>query len=305
MKHLYILLIGLILSNASCSQSEKKENEKPTNPLFEEGTNNSLLWQITGNGLKDTSYVFGTMHLIDKEHFYFPESLRNLIKSSDLVVLEIGEELNNPLKALSLLQLDEGQSLFDYFTDEQEETIFTWVQDNMGLNKVQFEAAFGKMKPFVLVSLGAEMDVAENGESYEKTIMEIQSKNGIPLKGLETLEDQIGVFDNFTDEEQASMVMETIRMSGEEDTTMELMIDLYTRQNIDSLHLLIQQEGETLADKEDELLNNRNHNWIPKINQMVKGKTVFIAVGAGHLAGEQGVLQLLREEGYKVTPLKL
>lgn len=305
MKHLYILLLGLIFSNFGCSQSVEKEVKKSA-PSFEEGTKNSLLWQITGNGIKDTSYVFGTMHLIDKEYFYFPDNLKELIKSSDLVVLEIGEELNDPFKAMSLLKLDEGESLFDFFNEAQEDSIITWVEEKAGFNETQFRAMFGGMKPFVLISLGTEMDMAKDGESYERTIMAIQSENKIPLQGLETLEDQISVFDNFSDEEQANMVMETIRNSGEDsEIMMKNLMRLYHEQNIDSLNIMIHEEGETLADKEDELLSNRNHKWIPKINKMVADKKVFIAVGAGHLAGENGVLQLLREEGYTVTPLKL
>ena len=306
MKHLYILLLGLIFSNFGCSQSTPEETKSKTRPKFEEGTSNSLLWQITGNGMKDTSYVFGTMHLIDSQYYYFPDKLKELIKASDLVVLEIGEELNDPFKAMSLMKLDEGQSLFDFFNEAQEDSIIAWVEEKAGFNETQFRAMFGSMKPFVLISLGTELDMAKNAESYERTIMAIQSENKIPLRGLETLEDQISVFDNFSDEEQAQMVMETIRNSGENsELTMKKMMRLYHDQNIDSLNIMIHEEGETLADKEDALLSNRNHKWIPKINKMIADKKVFIAVGAGHLAGENGVLQLLRDEGYTVTPLKL
>ena len=149
------------------------------------------------------------------------------------------------------------------------------------------------------------MDMAKSAESYEKTIMKIQKESKIKLEGLETIEEQLGIFDDMTDEEQAEMVMEAIRKDGESEKMILDMMKIYRRQNIDSLYLMSHEEGETIANKEDEFLSNRNHKWIPKINSMIADRRVFIAVGAGHLGGKEGVLNLLREEGYTITPLKL
>lgn len=305
MKQFHLLLIGLLIASFGCSQAQEEKSNKPNAPKFEEGTENALLWQITGNGLKDTSYVFGTMHLINKEYFYFPDKLKTLIQSTDAVVLEIGEDLNDPFKAMKLMQLEGDRTIFDFFNEEQTDSILTWVEGNMGMNREKFTAAFGKMKPFILVSLGSEMNMAKCAESYEKTIMKIQKESKIKLEGLETIEEQLGIFDDMTDEEQAEMVMEAIRKDGESEKMILDMMKIYRRQNIDSLYLMIHEEGETIANKEDEFLSNRNHKWIPKINSMIADRRVFIAVGAGHLGGKEGVLNLLREEGYTITPLKL
>lgn len=306
MKHLYILLIGLAFANVGCSQSkEETTEEKVAKPRFEEGTNNSLLWQITSPDLKDTSYIFGTMHLIQKQYFYFPESLKNLIKSTDLVVLEIGEDLNNPMKAMQLLKLEEGKEMFDFFNEAQEDSILVWAEDKLGFDEKQFRAGFGTMKPFIIVSLASEADMMKTAESYEKTILKIQGEADVKLAGLETIEEQMSIFDNLTDEEQAQMVMEAIREDQDAKNQLQQMMELYSRQNIDSLQLLIHDESDAIADKEAEFLTNRNHNWVPKIEEMIAKQRVFIAVGAGHLGGAEGVLELLRKEGYKVTPLKL
>lgn len=305
MKHIYTLLVGLLLTSVGCSQAQEDKNVKPNAPKFEEGTNNTLLWQITGNGLKDTSYIFGTMHLINKEYFYFPDKLKTLIQSTDAVVLEIGEEMNDPFKAMKLMQLEGDRTIFDFFNEEQTDSILNWVELKMGMDEKKFTAAFGKMKPFILVSLGSEMDMAKTAESYEKTIMKIQRESKIKLEGLETIEDQLSIFDGMSDAEQAQIVMEAIRNDGKSEKMILDMMKIYQRQNIDSLYLMIHQEGETIANNEEEFLSNRNHRWIPKINSMIADKRVFIAVGAGHLGGDEGVLKLLREEGYTVTPLKL
>ena len=109
----------------------------------------------------------------------------------DAVVLEIGEDLNDPFKAMKLMQLEGDRTIFDFFNEEQTDSILAWVEGNMGMNREKFTAAFGKMKPFILVSLGSEMDMAKSAESYEKTIMKIQKESKIKLEGLETIEEQM------------------------------------------------------------------------------------------------------------------
>ncbi len=307
MKYTFILTLLLVFSHVSCSQSGEKtvEKERKSLPEIEEGTNNSLLWMVTQEASTDTSFVFGTMHIIQKKHFFFPELLEELISASDMVVLEIGEEMNNPLKAMNLLRLEEGESMFDYFNEAQTDSILDWAEAEMGMNEEQFRKSFGQMKPFVIVSAASAGDMLEDSESYERTIMEIQSEEKIKLEGLETLEEQMGIFDGLTDEEQAQMVMEAIKGGDEADQELEKMIRLYTNQNIDSMYAMIHDDSDAIANREAEFLYDRNENWIPKMEEMMKGKRIFFAVGAAHLGGDKGVLELLRKNGYKVTSVKL
>jgi uncharacterized protein YbaP (TraB family) len=220
-------------------------------------------------------------------------------------VLEIGEELNNPFKAMKLLQLEEGKSMFDFFTEIQKDSILDWAAKELNMSEEAFTASFGKMKPFVIVSTASEKDMLANAESYEKTIMKIQREADIELDGLETLEEQMSIFDNLTNEDQAKMVMEAIRGGDEGKDQIETMIKLYTEQNIDSMYAMIQSESDVMASQEAAFLSDRNKKWIPKMAEMMQGQRVFFAVGAGHLAGDQGVLELLRKKGYHVSSVKL
>ena len=81
------------------------------------------------------------------------------------------------------------------------------------------------------------------------------------------------------------------------------MVDIYKKQDLDGMITMISEDEDGIGDFEDVMLNNRNKNWIPVMAEMMKSETVFFAVGAGHLAGESGVIHLLRKEGYKLTPL--
>ncbi|XOV67411.1 MAG: TraB/GumN family protein [Fluviicola sp.] len=305
MKYIYLLSTLLIFANFGCSQSNEKPEVSNEKTPFEEGTNNSLLWLITKDGTQDTAFVFGTMHLIKKEYFFFPELLKNIIKESDKVVLEVGDEINNPLKAMALLRLEEGKSLYDFFDDKQKDSLIQWAENDLGMTESMFTMSFGKMKPFAVVSLASAEDMLKDSKSYEQTIMEVQKEAGIPLEGLETLEEQMSIFDDLSDEEQATMVMDAIRGGNEAEQQLEDMLRLYRAQNIDSMYLMVHDEGDVLADKENEFLTDRNQKWIPRMEEMMKDNRVFFAVGAAHLGGKEGVLELLRKEGYNVTSIKL
>lgn len=263
----------------------------------------SLLWKIEGNGIKSPSYLFGTMHLIEKSYFYFPESLEKLVKKSDVLVMEIGD-LPDQVEMMKYVTLQEG-TFFDYFTPEQTDTILTWAKSKLGLTEEAFRATFSKFKPFLVVQTATQMQFMGKTESYELTLQNIASAGKVKIEGLETVADQMKIFDDLTKAQQSQMVMESIRDEEKSNSLMSNMQQVYRRQRIDSLYSMIRTEGGVLADEQNAFLDQRNRNWIPKIKKYVSSGKTFIAVGAGHLGGENGVIRLLEKEGYKVTPVKI
>ena len=99
------------------------------------------------------------------------------------------------------------------------------------------------------------------------------------------------------------MLLETIEMGDSDSDSMQKLVEVYKLQDIQGMQDLFKEEGSDLDGHEDVLLNNRNKNWIPVIAEEMKKGSTFFAVGAGHLAGPQGVIHLLREAGYKMTAI--
>ena len=263
----------------------------------------SLLWKIEGNGLTSESYLFGTMHMIEKEYFVFPPKLEKLVKKSDALMMELAG-LPNQLEALKYVTLKEG-SFFDYFTKEQTDSILTWAKKDLNMSEDVFRRTMKTMKPFVVVQLATQMQFMGKTESYEVSFEKIATDHKIDILGLETIEQQMSIFDNLSDEDQVEMVMSTIRDPKKSIKTTTEMEKLYVGQNVDSLFLYINQEGGYIEDNQAIFLDDRNKNWIPKIQNEIKTKKTFIAVGAGHLGGPQGLIRLLQKEGYTVTPIEL
>jgi uncharacterized protein YbaP (TraB family) len=200
--------------------------------------------------------------------------------------------------------LQEG-TFYDFFTPQQMDTILAWTKSKMMMDEKTFKTTFSKFKPFVLVQTATQMQFMGKTESYEMTFQNIANKNKIKMEGLETIADQMKIFDDLTKEQQAEMVMEGIRDEVKSNEMSTKMQQIYRRQRIDSLYNMIHAEGGVLAAEQNKFLDNRNKNWIPKIKNYVSQGKAFIAVGAGHLGGENGVIRLLEKEGFTVTPVKL
>lgn len=262
---------------------------------------NTLLWKIEGKKVKKDAYIFGTIHLIEKEKFYFPDHFRQLVSNSGQIVLEIGNL--NQMEALNHMMLQQG-TFFDFFTPEQTDSILVWAKESMGMEPEQFKMALGKMKPFTIVQLTTQKDLIGKIESYDMKIQSIAVENDIPVIGLETIAQQIAIFDNMDTLTQREMVMELIRNPQKQNETLHAMFEIYLQQNVDKMYQFISEEGGSMMEFSDELLLKRNHDWIPKIEELIQKKSTLIAVGAGHLGGEEGVLRLLEKKGYRITPVQ-
>jgi uncharacterized protein len=262
---------------------------------------NTLLWKIEGKKVKKNSYIFGTIHMIDKDQFYFPEEFKKIIKKSKQVVLEISNL--NQAEAMQHLILQKG-SFFDFFTAEQQDSLLVWAKEQFVMDADKFRMTFGRMKPFAVIQMASQKDLIGKIESYDMTIQSIANANKIPVLGLETIEQQIAIFDNMDSLKLRNMVMDLVRKPHNQMDELQKMFDIYLKQNVDAMHDHIASNGGSMMESSEELLYQRNRNWVPKIRELVRKKRTLIAVGAGHLGGEEGVLRLLEKWGYKLTPVK-
>ena len=264
------------------------------------GQNNSLLYQVKSKD-KKVSYLFGTIHMIPDSLYYFPSKLDKIISKSDEVILEVAN-LSDQSSLMKLMMLDSG-SCFDIFTSEQKDSVLNWGADLLGIKPEQFEKGFEKRKPFTLLQLSFQKMISGKIRMVD---MEIESKaqhDKIPVTGLETVEYQLSIFDKMPAEEMANFIMETVRHPDDGEADFRKMVQYYNKQDLESLAKLI-LESDELGSSAEELLDKRNKNWIPKMENLMSSKACFFAVGAGHLGGPNGVIELLRQKGYEVTPVR-
>lgn len=261
---------------------------------------NSLLYKVSGENGK-VAYIYGTMHMLPDSLFYFPQKLEKILSKSSELVLEI-DNISDRSKAESLLTLKEG-SCFDLFTPVQKDSVIQWGSTLLRMKPEAFEKGFTSKKPFTLMQLSMQGMMNGPVKFMELELMGRAANYKLPISGLETMEFQISVFDNLPDSVMNVMIMDLIRHPESNKATYAEMYAMYQQQNVAALAKLVESSDE-MAGSTDVLLTQRNKNWIPGIEQKMSKNGCFVAVGAGHLGGAQGILQLLRDKGYKVTPIR-
>ena len=266
-------------------------------------TKNALLWEVKSKDGKITSYLYGTMHLMDADLFYFPKKLEKLLLKSDVLCMEISN-VNDPDLSPDALFL-KNETLSDYFSIEQMDSIYRWAEKSMLMNKEQFNTNFSKAKPFLLLQFLLQSSLPENAKSYEKEFENLAKNNKKTIEGLESVTEQLELFTSLSKKDQTEMVMSSLRDEANAKSSFQEMQKIYLSQNIDELYTFMKKESDSPVNSSRAFLEDRNQKWIPQMEKMMDSKSVFFAVGAAHLAGPEGVIALLIKKGYTLTPIKL
>lgn len=262
---------------------------------------NALLYKVSSLKNEHSSYIFGTMHVMSENNFYFPKAIEDHLLECDALCMEVKEISKQSIKPELLF--DSNKPLQDYCTNRQWDSIISWAETNLLMNRSSFEANFQFAKPFILLQFMLQNSLPSAHKSHEIELEKIASENEIDQYGLETVEEQLNLFNKIDYPSQISMLMKQLaelKNSKEEFNKME---KFYASQNMDSLCILT--DTTIFDDFREELLINRNIRWILKMKPLMRKKDVFFAVGAGHLCGDEGVIQLLKNEGYLIEAIKL
>jgi uncharacterized protein len=264
----------------------------------------SLLWEISGNGLKKSSYLFGTVHLIPKDDFFVSKEMIKKFTESEQLVLEIDMGGLNPMSMInsSGISLPEGVSLKTLLSVADYKYLETFFNDTLGMNLELINKT--NMKPIFLSTLVTQIGDMSQTESYELTLTAWAKMQDKQVKGLETIEFQMAIFDSIPYSKQAEMLMEAVKNNKEAKKELDELYKYYKSNELSKLVHLSNESSSDLMEFEDILLIKRNNSWISLIEKYAIEKPSFFAVGALHLPGEKGVINLLRKRGYKVEPVK-
>ncbi len=263
---------------------------------------NTLLWEISGNGLTSPSYLFGTFHLLCKDDINFSETLKQAVNNSHEIYLEL--DLDDPatiMGALMLMNMKDGKKLKDLYTTDQYQRVSGFFKDSL---KTPI-SLFQRMKPeFLIALLYPKMMPCNSASSVEEEIMQLAKDAGKEIKGLETMAFQASVFDSIPYEKQANELLNTIDSLEKSKADFVLMLNAYKSQRLDEIEKIVNTPEFGAAENQDILLDNRNKNWVQQLKPIMQKNPVFTAVGAGHLVGKNGLIALLRAEGFTVSGLE-
>lgn len=265
--------------------------------------NSSLLWEVSNDNNPQKSYIFGTIHLIDSKDFYFPKKIKTIAQESEEFIFE----LNKLPEYSDILELTKNRnySTFESYTEKEQELIFDWFESKMNFQRQQVRTLFSTTPPIFISQLITLSQISKNLASYEKELFGIAQSSSKPIVGLETIKEQFDLLNSIPTKIQAKSILESIEKENETLEEFKHLTSIYLKQNIDSIKDFVTSHTSVIELNNDEFIDQRNIKWIPIIEEELNTKKCFIAVGAGHLGGKNGLIQLLKEKNYIVKPINI
>jgi len=262
---------------------------------------NSLFWEISGNGLTESSYLYGTMHTQDERAFQFKEGVMDAFNHAEIYAMELNMDSVDQTALLSKLIMDSTYSLKTLLTADEYTLVSDFFRDSLGQALFMFE----RMQPLFTAQMVALRDLeAQQTDALDIYFFKEAKKQKKQTIGLEKTMEQIDAFSAVPYELQAKGLVDAVTDYGKEgELDMDTMMKYYVEGNLDKLLEM------TIEDEEDEemakifndiFLIKRNYNMTDRAEPYIKKGSTFIAVGAAHLPGKEGIITLLRKKGYKV-----
>lgn len=266
------------------------------------GFNAQLLWKISGNGLSQHSYLYGTIHIMPKEKFLVSPKIHEAFNYSAKMALEVdlNMDLKTKIKVALEMILPGGKTIKDYLKPDEFSKINSFCLDSLKMKKSKLKKYY-RLKPFFFSSVVAQEQMGETS-SYELEFMKMAKKRKMKMIGLESIEFQMQTINKISIEDQVKMLVQ--EFGANSTTQFDEMLNLYLKEDLEGLFKLLSKESDAIPEFNYNFLEVRNKNWIPIIEKNISSNSFFIAVGAAHLPGENGVIELLRGNGFTVDPVK-
>lgn len=263
------------------------------------------LWVVKD---RDTTiYLFGTVHILKPGLSWFDEAVKTAFDASDQVVLEVvgADDPATMQAAIVRNAIDANGPTVTSQLPEDKRAAYAKALGELGVPA----AAFDKFKPWfpaTMISVGLLPKFGYDPESGAERVIAAAAKSaGKPVTALETVDQQFGFFDSLPRESQMVMLERTIDQLPTLHTTLDAMVANWARGDPKALGKTMNEEVEDTPNMRKVLLTDRNARWADWIStRMQQPGTVFIAVGAGHLAGKGSVQDYLKQHKLKAKRVK-
>ena len=281
-----------------------------------------LLYKISGNGLEKPSYIIGTHHLANVGFVNQINGVTEALTETDQVYGELVWDTMTNIDSLKAVQnamtLPAGKTIKDYLTPDEYKRLDAFMVAKMGtgLSNPMVASKMGNLTPMALVTqfqlllfMTKHMGEFDPSSTFDQYFQAQAKKNGLPCGGLETLQKQINVL--YTGKPMSRQVEELMCFIDNENFNSQMMEDLtsaFYAQNLETLKQVMDRKlggkCDSTPEEEAKLIYDRNADWVSKMPTIMASKPTFFAVGAAHLPGDKGVLQLLRNAGYTVEGVR-
>ncbi|MEY4620419.1 MAG: hypothetical protein RIS65_1591 [Pseudomonadota bacterium] len=249
-----------------------------------------------------TIYLFGSIHILKPGLGWFDDGVKTAFDSSDQLLLELVEPPAAEVQALfgKLAMDQQGKTLRSKMNDA-DRAVYDAAMGKLGIPAPAFDPFEPWAAAITLSMVAMQKSGFDPNSGVEKQLTAAAKVRNKPIAGLETMEFQLGLFDTLPEAEQIAFLVEAAKQIDDMGSSMDKMVAMWASAETERLGQLM-NEGLTSRTLYDTLLTKRNANWAKWISaRMAKPGVIFIAVGAGHLAGPTSVQNLLPAYGLSAT----
>ncbi len=265
----------------------------------------SPLWQISGNGLTQSSYLFGSLKFTHEKHFQVPEVVIKKIKASKIFAIEDQVDHHAQHELNSALHFPKGETLATQLKPEEYKEVVAFFETEFHLNKPTFEMKYGKMKPLALSIAMTRLSLGEKVKFYDIELLRIASKNKVKTYSLEPIEREAQALNAYPLLNQTRALLYSVEHFEEQKSEFQKLMVSFPLGTLDEIFEYAQHPTEGNPIFIEEFYFKRNAEWLPKIEKMMKEESAFICIGVSHLEGDHGLLALLKNKGYTLTSVSL
>lgn len=263
------------------------------------------LWVVKD---KDTTiYLFGTVHVLKPGLSWFDEAVKDAFDKSDELMLEIvmPEDQAEVAKVMMPLAIDQSGKTLSSRLDPEQLKAYQAAMASVGLPAAQFDM-FEPWFPAITLSVLPLTKLGyDPNQGAEKLLTSFAKQANKPVKGLETLSEQLGFFDKLPETQQVTFLNQVVKDLDKLGPQLDKMVILWAKGDPDGLAVSMNESMAATPELAKMLLWDRNARWADQLKaRMDQPGTVFVAVGAGHLAGEHSVQDYLKERGLKAKRVK-
>jgi len=266
-----------------------------------EDKNHGLLWELSKPGI-EPAYLFGTIHSEDPEVLQLPQPVQQAIDRCNTVVLEMLLDAEAMMYSSKAMLMMDGRMLSDIIG----KPLFRQTASAIRSRGIQ-ELVLERMKPWAAAVI-LSMPASETGLVLDMMLYQNALEQGKSVHGLETVEEQLNVFEALPEKDQVLLLQDAVENFPELDVLHAELLEAYKQRDLAGLMALseaaMQAGDQQLADEfQQHLVVDRNHRMSDRMQVYLRQGEVFIAVGALHLPGEEGLLKLLEQQGFTVRRL--
>ncbi len=275
------------------------------NYSFGQTTKNELFWEITGNGLNEPSYMLATVKFLPKDKFFISAKVEEKLNECEIFATETLMDHHARHELNKAAHLPHHKSIKDYLSKEDFLKLEKLFDEKLGIGKLKFETVYSQFKPVLLSVTITRLSLGKDVKYLEMELMKKAHKADLVIMGLETAEREIAAMEQFPIKDQVHALLHTINNYDEQIQEYHAMITAYLEGDLHKTLEFTLHPSEENASFKKSFFDDRNAEFVPHMESLMKKGKTFFAIGAGHLADENGVLNLLRTKGYNIKAIKL